>query len=147
MKTYSLCKLSIFTWQNGNRMVQQITEGVSITVESFYQAAQSNPLNSEYLFAYRITIENFSASTIKLLSRHWHIIDSNGSRREVEGEGVVGLQPLIESGQSFQYVSSANLRTDIGKMYGSYKIENLITKKIITVTIPEFHLLAPFKMN
>ena len=84
-------------------MVQQITEGVNIMVESFYQIAQSNPLTSEYLFAYRITIENLSAHPVKLLSRHWHIVDSNGTHREVEGDGVVGQQPVITPGDSVCY--------------------------------------------
>lgn len=128
-------------------MVQQVTEGVSITVETFYQPAQSNPLSSEYLFAYRITIENLSTMPIKLLRRHWHIIESNGSAREVEGEGVVGEQPLIQPGDSYQYVSAANLRSDIGKMHGSYQMENLYNKRLFHVTIPEFQLIAPFKLN
>jgi len=128
-------------------MVQQVTEGVSVSVETFYQPGQSNPLNSEYLFAYRITIENQSTMPIKLISRHWHIIDSNGSKREVEGEGVVGQQPIIEPNEKYQYVSAANLRSDMGKMYGLYQMENLYNKKIISVAIPEFQLIAPFKMN
>lgn len=128
-------------------MVQQVTEGVSITVETFYQPAQSNPINSEYLFAYRITIENLGTMPVKLLRRHWYIADSNGSFREVEGEGVVGQQPIIEPGENYQYVSAANLRSEIGKMYGSYQMENLYNKKLLTVAIPEFSLVAPFKMN
>jgi len=128
-------------------MVQQVTEGVSITVESFYQPAQSNPLSSEYLFAYRITIENLSTMPVKLLRRHWHIVDSNGAYREVEGEGVVGEQPVIAPGESYQYVSSANLRSEIGKMYGTYRMENLYNKKQFSVAIPEFQMVAPFKMN
>jgi len=128
-------------------MVQQVTDGVSITVEVFYQPAQSNPLSSEYLFAYRITIENLSTMPVKLLRRHWHIIDSNGSVREVEGEGVVGQQPIIQPGESHQYVSAANLRSDIGKMHGTYQMENLYNKKTFLVTIPEFSLIAPFKLN
>jgi ApaG protein len=128
-------------------MVQQVTEGVSVTVETFYQPAQSNPLNSEYLFAYRITIENLGSVPIKLLRRHWNIVDSNGSYREVKGDGVIGQQPIIEPEKSFQYVSAANLKTDIGKMYGEYELENLFNKKIIIAKIPEFHLFAPFKMN
>ena len=128
-------------------MVQQVTEGVSITVETFYQPAQSNPLSSEYLSAYRITIENLSTMPMKLLRRHWHIIDSNGSYRDVEGEGVIGQQPVIEPGTSYQYVSAANLRSDMGKMYGTYQMENLYNKKLLTVAIPEFQLIAPFKMN
>lgn len=128
-------------------MIQQVTGGVRVTVETFYQPAQSNPINSEYLFAYRITIENLSTMPVKLLRRHWHIIDSNGARREVEGEGVVGQQPIIGPGDSHQYVSACNLRTDMGKMYGSYQMENLYNKELLNVHIPEFQMIVPFKMN
>jgi ApaG protein len=128
-------------------MVQQVTEGVSVTVETFYQPTQSNPLSSEYLFAYKITIENLGATPVRLLKRHWYIIDSNGSYREVEGDGVVGQQPVIEPGSSYQYVSAANLKSDMGKMYGTYQMENLYNKRLITVGIPEFQLIAPFKLN
>jgi ApaG protein len=128
-------------------MVTKITEGVSITVETFYQPTQSNPLNAEFLFAYRITIENLGAIPIKLLRRHWHITDSNGLFREVEGEGVVGQQPIIEPGTSYQYVSACNLRTEMGKMSGTYEMENLYNKRKFKVAIPEFQLIAPFKLN
>ena len=128
-------------------MVQQITEGVSITVETFYQPAQSNPLSAEYLFAYRITIENLQEVSVRLLRRHWFIVDSNGAYREVEGEGVVGQQPIIEPGKSYQYVSACNLRSDMGKMYGNYQMENVYNKKLFQVSIPEFQMIAPFKMN
>ncbi|MBA3827969.1 MAG: Co2+/Mg2+ efflux protein ApaG [Taibaiella sp.] len=128
-------------------MVQQVTEGVSISVEVFYQPEQSNPINSEYLFAYRVTIENLTDKPVKLLRRHWHIFDSNGSFREVEGEGVIGQQPIIAPGESYQYISACNLRSEMGKMYGTYQMENLYNKRMLTVTIPEFRMLAPFKMN
>jgi len=128
-------------------MVQQVTEGVSITVETYYQPAQSNPLSSEYLFAYRITIENLGTMPVKLLSRHWYITDSNGAHREVEGEGVIGQQPIIDPGESYQYVSAVNLRSEMGKMHGNYKMENLYNKRLLVVGIPEFQLIAPFKMN
>lgn len=128
-------------------MVQQVTDGVSVSVETFYQPTQSNPLNSEYLFAYRITIENLSAIPVQLMSRHWYIVDSNGGNREVEGEGVVGEQPIIEPCESYQYVSACNLRSEIGKMYGTYNMINQYNKKSFTVNIPEFQLVVPFKMN
>lgn len=128
-------------------IIQQVTEGVSVTVETYYQPAQSNPVSAEYLFAYRITIENLSTMPVKLLRRHWHIVDSNGGYREVEGEGVVGQQPVIEPGGSYQYVSACNLRTDMGKMYGSYQMENLYNKRLLLIQIPEFQMIAPFKMN
>ncbi len=128
-------------------MVQKVTNDVNIVVETFYQAAQSRPLQSEYLFAYRVTIENLGAVPVKLLRRHWHIIDSNGDVREVEGDGVVGQQPTIEPGSQYQYVSSCNLNSDMGKMYGSYTMEDLFSKKLMNITIPEFQLIAPFKVN
>jgi ApaG protein len=128
-------------------MSQQVTEGVSIMVETFYQPAQSNPVKYEHLFAYRITIENQTIYPVKLLSRHWHIKDSNGTHREVEGEGVVGKQPVIQPGDSYQYTSAVNLYSEIGKMYGSYLMENLFNKKKLTVAIPEFRLIVPAKLN
>ncbi len=128
-------------------MTRQTTEGVSITVETFYQPAQSNPLSSEYVFAYRITIENLGDVPVRLLRRHWQIVDSNGSYREVDGDGVVGQQPVIPPGDHYQYISACNLRSEMGKMWGSYAMENLFNKRMMEVTIPEFQLVAPFKMN
>jgi ApaG protein len=128
-------------------MEQKITEGICITVETFYNKEQSNPLMNEYNFAYRISIDNNAHFPIKLHRRHWHILDSNGIHREVEGEGVVGQQPIIEPGESFQYISGASIRTEMGKMYGTYQVENMSNKKIIIVQIPEFDLIAPQKLN
>jgi ApaG protein len=128
-------------------MVQRVTEGVNIMVETFYQPDQSNPANSEFLFAYRITIENLTDHPVKLVSRHWHILDSNGTHREVEGDGVVGRQPIIMPGENYQYTSAANLQSEIGKMYGVYLMENLFNKKKLKVAIPEFQLIAPAKLN
>jgi ApaG protein len=128
-------------------MVQQITEGVSIEVESFYLHEQSNPINNEFYFAYRITIANLTKDPVQLHSRYWNIVDSNGSHRVVEGEGVVGQQPVLQSGARYQYTSACNLRTDIGKMYGYYNFENLFNKRQFQVAIPEFILMAPYKLN
>ena len=128
-------------------MVKQVTEGITISVETFYQPDYSNPLNNEYMFAYRITIENNNNFPIRLLRRHWHIQDSNGTHREVEGEGVVGMQPVLAPSETYQYVSGSNLRTEIGKMYGVYQMENQHNKKLFEVSIPEFKMVVPFKMN
>lgn len=130
-------------------MVQQVTKDVSITVESFYQPTQSNPLNSEYLHAYRITIENLGINPVQLISRHWYISDSfyGTEVREVVGDGVVGEQPIIQPGESYQYISAANLRSEVGKMRGTYEMENLFDKTHFEVQIPEFRLVAPFKLN
>ena len=101
-------------------MNSKISEGVEVSVETFYQHDYSNPLQSEFMFAYRITIENHNQFTIKLLHRHWHIFDSNGQEREVDGEGVVGVQPVLEQGKQFQYVSGCNLKSEMARMHGPY---------------------------
>jgi ApaG protein len=82
-------------------MISKISEGVEISVEIFYQSDYSNPLNQEFMFAYRITIENHNNFTVKLLRRHWFIFDSNGEHREVEGEGVIGIQPVLKPGETY----------------------------------------------
>ncbi len=128
-------------------MTTKITEGVKISVETFYQDEYSQPMNNEFMFAYRITIENGSDRTVKLLRRHWYIFDSCGITREVEGEGVVGLQPVIEPGKSHQYVSGSHLKTEIGRMHGTYLMERMVDGKQFYVNIPEFQLVAPFKLN
>jgi ApaG protein len=128
-------------------MISKISEGVEISVETFYQPDYSNPLNNEFMFAYRITIENHNSFSVQLMHRHWYIFDSNGEMREVEGEGVVGLQPTLQPGEQFQYVSGCNLRTEIGRMQGLYTMENQHTKTVFTVKIPPFDMIVPQKLN
>lgn len=128
-------------------MVSKISEGIKISVETYYQPDYSNPVNNEFMFAYKITIENNNSYAVKLLSRHWHIYDSTGSIREVEGEGVVGVQPQINPGEFYQYISGCNLRAEIGKMQGTYLMENIVNKKTFTVIIPSFKMTTPFKLN
>ncbi len=128
-------------------METKVTEGVRISVETFYQPDFSKPLSNEFMFAYRIIIKNESENAIRLLRRHWHIWDSNGITKDIEGEGVVGVQPVIEPGESYQYVSGSHLHSEIGKMSGTYMMERQVDGKIFYVNIPEFRLQAPFKMN
>jgi ApaG protein len=128
-------------------MNSKISEGVEVRVETFYQQDYSNPLQSEFMFAYRITIENHNAFPVKLISRHWHIFDSNGSYREVEGEGVVGMQPVIHPGDEYQYVSGCNLHTEMGRMHGTYQMENGANQQVFEVNIPPFEMIVPFKYN
>ncbi|MBU1373755.1 MAG: Co2+/Mg2+ efflux protein ApaG [Bacteroidetes bacterium] len=128
-------------------MVAQITEGVKISVETTYQPEYSNPVNEHFMFAYKIQIENLGDYAVQLLSRHWVIFDSNGTKREVEGEGVVGIQPIIEPGQNHEYVSGCNLKTDMGTMQGTYQMKRLVDNELFDALIPEFTLIAPFKLN
>lgn len=128
-------------------MISKISEGVKISVETFYQPEYSNPINFEFMFAYRITIENNNNFPIKLLTRHWYIYEGTGTSREVQGDGVVGVQPEIEPGNSYQYVSGCNLKSELGKMSGSYLFENINNKKLFDVIIPSFEMQVPFKLN
>ncbi len=128
-------------------MVSQISSGVTVTVETYYQSEYSNPQHNEFMFAYRITLHNSNEFAVKLLTRHWYIYDSNGSVREVEGEGVVGVQPVISPGQTYQYVSGCNLRSEIGRMHGTYLFEQVPGGKKFEVIIPSFQMMVPFKQN
>ena len=128
-------------------MTSQISEGIKISIETFYQKEYSNPANNEFMFAYRITIENCNDFPVKLLRRHWHIIEADGSKREVEGEGVIGIQPQINPGEQYQYISGCNLQGEMGKMFGTYSMLNISNNKLFDVTIPAFEMIVPFKMN
>jgi ApaG protein len=128
-------------------MSSTTTQGVEVSVETYYQPDYSNPLSGEFMFAYRITIDNHNNFSVKLHRRHWHIFDSNGEYREVEGEGVVGVQPILQPGDRYQYVSGCNLRSEMGRMSGTYQMENVDTKKFFDVDIPAFEMIVPFKHN
>jgi ApaG protein len=128
-------------------MITQTTQGVKVSVLTQYQPDYSSPKQAHYVFTYKITIENCSQHTVQLLRRHWFIYDSNAVTREVEGEGVVGQQPVLEPGETHEYVSGCNLRTGLGKMKGTYLMERVLDGKIFEVVIPEFVLAAPFLLN
>ncbi|MGA9652091.1 MULTISPECIES: Co2+/Mg2+ efflux protein ApaG [Pedobacter] len=128
-------------------MVTAITDGVKVSVETIYQPEYSNPANEHFMFAYRVEISNLSDYPVQLMRRQWFIFDSNSSSREVEGEGVVGLQPIIEPGESHVYVSGCNLKTDMGSMQGKYLMKRIVDDAEFDVDIPEFQLVAPYRLN
>lgn len=128
-------------------MITEITEGVRVSVATAYQPEYSSPGQFHFVFTYRIIIENTSEHTVQLLKRHWYIYDANGIVREVEGEGVVGQQPVLEPGESHEYVSGCNLKTEVGKMKGTYLMERVLDGKLFKVNIPEFVMTVPYKLN
>jgi len=128
-------------------MIAEVTQGVKVTVETEYQPAYSNPAQLHYVFTYRIIIENKSEFTIQLMRRHWFISDAAFESREVDGEGVVGQQPVLEPGQSHQYVSGCNLKSGIGKMAGTYLMERVMDGSQFLVAIPEFTMIVPVRLN
>ena len=128
-------------------MKSKITQGIKIEVEVFYDPAQSNVLQNIFTFVYRIIIVNFSPNVIKLMRRHWQIKDAFNNLKEVEGEGVIGEQPVLAPNEQFIYVSGVSINTEIGKMFGTYTMKNMHDKKEFLVNIPEFPLVANFKLN
>ncbi|NLS26436.1 Protein ApaG [Sphingomonas sp. S2M10] len=118
------------------------TRGVVVRVSVSYLPEQSEPRRGRWFWAYHIRIENEGAMAVQLLTRHWIITDGRGLRHTVEGEGVVGEQPMIAPGASFDYVSGCPLSTPTGAMQGSYHV---IAEdgSAFDVTIPRFALIAP----
>lgn len=125
----------------------QVTHGIKITVETKFHTEHSDAGNRHFLFLYGITIENKSDYTVQLISRHWDIFDSTSENSEVDGDGVVGEQPVLEPGEVFEYESACSLTTDIGKMSGTYLMERKTDKARFYVTIPEFELIVPQRLN
>lgn len=128
-------------------MHSKISGGIEIQVETSYQEAYSNPAERQFTFAYRITIVNGNVFPVQLMRRHWLITDGSTECREVEGEGVVGVQPQIQPGDRYQYISACHLRHEIGKMQGAYTLKNLHNHKTFQVVIPEFQLVVPTLLN
>lgn len=127
-------------------MTTQTTHDIRVSVDIFYQDQYSQPENDKFFFAYKVRIENNSDETVQLLSRRWQIFDSNNISRKVEGEGVVGEQPILHPGDAHEYVSWCHLKTEIGKMEGSYLMEKDDYQRF-RVRIPAFNLVASCRMN
>ncbi|MCS7005475.1 MAG: Co2+/Mg2+ efflux protein ApaG [Cytophagales bacterium] len=129
-------------------VVSETTEGITVSVFANYEPDYSNHLQKHYVFTYEVTIHNKSEYTVQLLRRQWFIYDANAlGVRTVEGEGVVGMQPVIEPGQKYTYVSGANLRAHFGKITGFYTMERLFDGKQFAVKIPEFSMIVPYRLN
>ena len=118
------------------------TQGVTVRVSVTYLPEQSEPARGRWFWAYHIRLENEGERPVQLLTRHWIITDGRGARHSVEGEGVVGEQPLIEPGASFDYVSGCPLATPSGAMQGSYRMVGE-DGRTFDVEIPRFPLHAP----
>lgn len=119
-----------------------MTKKIDINVKTTYLDNQSDPDNSQFVFAYTITIHNSGDEAAKLLKRHWIITDAHGNVQEVKGDGVVGEQPHLAPGQSFEYTSGTILNTPVGCMHGSYQ---MITDngEEFNAEIPLFRLAKP----
>lgn len=129
-------------------MYSAVTDGICVIVEPVYLAEQSSPGEDVYFWAYHVRIENQGSKTIQLRRRYWRITDSQGRVQEVSGEGVVGEQPVLKPGESFEYTSGTPLQTPSGIMCGTYFVDDLTTVSGPAVTafevkIPAFSLDSP----
>jgi ApaG protein len=123
-------------------MYQTTTHNIEVTVETHYVEEHSKPENNRYLWAYEVIIKSNRTDTVQLLRRRWYITDSNGQANIVEGEGVVGEQPVLPPGKSFFYTSGCPLSTPSGFMWGQYFFQNENGEEF-AVAIPGFSLDMP----
>jgi ApaG protein len=130
-----------------SEVISSRTRDVIISVQTAYVPAQSSPGSEHFVFAYRITITNDSSETVQLLRRSWHITDAYGRKRHVEGDGVVGQQPVLPPGQSHEYVSGCDFQTPIGQMRGHYTMVSLVTRDEFKARIPTFTMASPLILN
>ena len=120
----------------------QTTAAIKVIVEPFYLEEQSEPEANHFVWAYHVRIENNGKKTVRLMTRHWRITDSLGNTQEVQGDGVVGEQPVLTPGESFEYTSGTPLGTPSGIMVGTYQMETE-TGDRFDVNIPAFSLDSP----
>ena len=119
------------------------THDVCVAVRAFYLEDQSRPDEGKFVWAYRITIENQGCATLQLLRRSWVITDGRGRVQRVHGDGVVGQQPVLEPGESFEYTSGTPLETPSGFMVGTYHMVLTGSSEPFDVAIPAFSLDSP----
>ena len=128
-------------------MVQQVTCGIKISVETTYEGSFYKNYKIQYAFGYTVTIENQSKDSVQLNARHWEILDALNNVEVVSGEGVIGKKPVLQPGESYTYTSGCLLTSPFGAMQGHYSMVNFSTTKNFQVTIPTFKLSAPFAIN
>jgi ApaG protein len=123
-------------------MYEKVTRNISVSVRPSYLEEQSSPDEDRFVWAYRVNIENRGAETVQLLERHWRITDKYGRLQEVRGPGVVGEQPVLKPGESFEYSSGCPLATPSGIMAGSYQMTTTGGERF-DIEIPAFSLDSP----
>lgn len=123
-------------------MYSATTRDIKVTVKPVFLDDQSSPSENHYVWAYHVRIENLGAATVQLRARHWKITDALGRLQEVKGAGVVGEQPILRPGQSFEYTSGTPLGTPSGIMAGTYLMETPDGDRF-DIEVPAFSLDSP----
>ena len=127
-------------------MVSKITSEIKVSVIAEYDNFNSYPSENRFVFKYHIEIQNLGTGIVKLLTRKWIIYDLGFGFTEVEGAGVIGLTPVLTSGETFTYFSNVILKSGVGNMTGSYQFENS-SKETFGVEIPKFNLVSEVLSN
>ena len=129
-------------------MSEAVTRSIRVSVETEYAPGRSNPAQSQWFFLYTIRLKNEGRETVQLMSRHWIITDAMGDVKEVRGPGVVGKQPVLEPGDTFEYTSGCELTTPFGSMRGTYQMVTVSDKSDkeghFDIQIPPFTLTEPY---
>lgn len=128
-------------------MVQQITNGIKISVETKFEGINNQKNRLLFTFSYQVTIENQSNASVQLMSRHWEIFDALNNSEIVEGDGVIGEKPVIAPGKSYTYNSYCNLTSPTGSMKGYYNMIDFTNTSRFKVQIPNFQLMVPAVLN
>lgn len=123
-------------------MYSETTRSIKVTVRPFYLEQHSSPAEGHDVWAYHVVIANEGGETVQLRNRHWQITDENGRLQEVRGPGVVGEEPVLKPGQSFEYTSSCPLTTPSGFMVGDYEMETPAGERFL-IRVPAFSLDTP----
>ncbi len=126
---------------------QASTRDIKVQVETRFEIDASKPSQDKYLHSYFVTIINESSNTVQLLRRKWMIKNTRNQTKVIEGDGVIGEQPILHPGDKHHYKSWSPIATPIGQMYGQYKMLNTSTQEVFWIDIPRFDLIAPFKLN
>lgn len=119
------------------------TRSLRVSVRSFYLTDQSRPEDNHHVWAYRVRIENLGAEPVQLLRRTWHITDSLGRTQTIRGDGVIGQQPVLDPGESFEYTSGTPLDTPSGFMSGLFHMITSSDGEAFDITVPAFSLDSP----
>ncbi|MBY5958472.1 Co2+/Mg2+ efflux protein ApaG [Membranicola marinus] len=123
------------------------TNGIRISVRTFYNKEHSDPVQKKFVHVYEVLIENLTDYPVQLMARHWRIFDAYGVKREIIGEGVIGKQPIIQPGDYHSYSSWCPVTTEIGRMDGRYQMADMNSDEKFYVSIPSFDLVFPFLLN
>jgi ApaG protein len=123
------------------------TAGIRVAVRAFFLADQSRPDEQHFIWAYRVRIENRSSLAVQLMARTWRITDARGAVQTVQGDGVIGEQPVLDPGEAFEYTSGTPLKTPSGIMAGQYHMIVLDSGEKFDVAIPPFSLDSPFDLH